>query len=1062
MDIDKSFLKTLTILYVEDEEDAFASSSLLLSRLCATLLTARNGQEGLAVFQAHTPDIVITDIEMPVMDGLTMIGEIRKLNWSGAIVLLTAFENVTYMRHAIDANVDQYLTKPVERSRLIKSLTSCAYHLRVVKELQASEDHFKQLFQGSTDVRFLLCDGAFTDCNNAAEAMMGCHRQQIIRLKPEHFMPTFQPDGLVSRAIFTEQLQETARNGRAHFDLLCKRADDSKQWCNVSLSKITIHGKPMTICDLRDTTLHKQAELERQQLLEEHKTNKELESANAQLASIIESMADVVWAVDLKGRFTYCSPHVKDVLGYTADELLGKTPFDFMEPPEAEKTKVLCDQLWKQKARITELENWNIHKDGRRVLLSTTGVPIFDSNGDLAGYRGVEKDITGIRTYEEELLKLSRAVEQSPVSIVMTNLHGEIEFVNPQFSRMTGYSFADVVGKKTTLLQTEDTPAELFADLWGTIAAGKTWQGELPTKRKDGSSFWERMSISAIRNSNGEAVHYMAVCEDITATRQLFAELQIAKEQAEAATRAKSTFISTMSHEIRTPLNAVLGFSMLLLNAQLPPKEHTYAGRIHAAGDLLRTVIDDILDFSKADAQQLHLEQVTFRSAIVIENALSIVQQNALDKGLNLSFDISSEIAPYLIGDPHRLSQVLVNLLGNAVKFTERGGVALRLALLKQGNGRQQLGFAVSDTGIGLSPEQIGKLFHPFTQADDSTTRRFGGTGLGLSISKRLVELMEGEIWCESVAGEGSTFRFTSWFAMGKSEESREPDNVTYSSLTSYDFSRYRILLVEDNETNKQVVIELLEHTGVILEVVSNGAEAVSLLTGGEGNFDLVLMDIQMPIMDGYEATRLIRGDGRFTSLPIIAMTAYAQVKEQEKIAEAGMDGHITKPLDVRTMFRTIAAFLAVPSTSPAVCQEQEVVVAAPDLITAITGIQVAAALDRFEGNVNLYKKLIRTFITTKGGDVAIIRESLHNGDVALAARTAHTLKSSAGTIGAEELQRLAEVLEYAISGGEPLPDVTATLERVGGELEQVITTLGIVCGEWDGFPQRELVRRTL
>jgi CheY-like chemotaxis protein/HPt (histidine-containing phosphotransfer) domain-containing protein len=501
-----------------------------------------------------------------------------------------------------------------------------------------------------------------------------------------------------------------------------------------------------------------------------------------------------------------------------------------------------------------------------------------------------------------------------------------------------------------------------------------------------------------------------------------------------------------MSHEIRTPLNAIIGFSTLMLKSTLPAVEHDFVRKINTAGETLLNVINDILDFSKIEAGQLDIEEIPFMLETTLGNVINLVQHKATDKGLNLLVRSSPDVVSCVIGDPLRLGQIVVNLLSNAVKFTERGEVMLETSLLKQEDGRQQIKFTVRDTGIGIPAEHINKLFEPFTQADESTTRRFGGTGLGLSISKQLVELMGGTIWCQSTPGVGSIFSFTAWF--GLCQESDLAQCLSHCTLSnedtrqSYDFSSYHILLVEDNEVNQQLAIELLKDTGVNVSVASNGLEAVTLVTEGSEDYDLVLMDIQMPVMDGYEATQRIRSDSRFATLPIIAMTAHAMLEEQQKILKSGMDAHIPKPIDVRTLLRVMHQFLDAPSGEMLLLDTFAESDGGAGEIPVIAGFNVADALDRLNGNVTLYNWLLRSFVENKADAVKSIEEALQSGDTDLAARTAHTVKSSAGTIGAVELESLAQNLETAIELGEPEERVSEALECFAAGMKRVQTTL--------------------
>jgi two-component system, sensor histidine kinase and response regulator len=368
----------------------------------------------------------------------------------------------------------------------------------------------------------------------------------------------------------------------------------------------------------------------------------------------------------------------------------------------------------------------------------------------------------------------------------------------------------------------------------------------------------------------------------------------------------------------------------------------------------------------------------------------------------------------------------------------------MSLAVLKQENGRQQIKVSIRDTGIGLSNEQIKKLFKPFTQADESTTRRFGGTGLGLSICKLLLELMEGEISCESRPGLGTVFSFTAWFGIGRESDLLEQSQMNIYGGTEgvrpvYDFTAFHILLVEDNETNQQLAIELLKESGAGVDVAADGSEAVTLVTTGSRRYDLLLMDVQMPVMDGYEATRLIRADSRFAALPIIAMTAHAMQEEQAKIMAAGMNALIPKPVNARTMLRTIASFLGVQASDGPAPDGNETGGTAVAAIPDITGLDTAAALERLEGNENLYTWLLRSFVDNKSNVVQEIEEALSVGDTLSAMRHAHTIKSSAGSIGAVALTALALQLETAIDRGEPPERIEAALASFAVEMEQTV-----------------------
>jgi signal transduction histidine kinase/CheY-like chemotaxis protein/HPt (histidine-containing phosphotransfer) domain-containing protein len=495
--------------------------------------------------------------------------------------------------------------------------------------------------------------------------------------------------------------------------------------------------------------------------------------------------------------------------------------------------------------------------------------------------------------------------------------------------------------------------------------------------------------------------------------RQRTADLTQAKDEAERANRFKSDFLANMSHEIRTPMNAVIGLSHLMAQTELSDKQQDYLDKIRSSSRTLLGVINDILDFSKIEAGKLSIETVPFQMTHMIHDVMVVVQSQAEGKGLDVTIEMEPHVPDTVIGDPLRLSQVLLNLLGNAVKFTKQGQVRLTVGGRQGDNDLFHLDMTVRDSGIGMTAEQVSRLFQPFHQADSSTTRRFGGTGLGLAICHQLMGLMGGAIAVESISGVGSSF------SLSVPLKQTRRVVVIPEDAPAFSFSQCRLLLVEDNPINQLVACELLAQFDLMVTVASDGAAALEILA--KQSFDAILMDVQMPGMDGLTATRHIRQGLGLGEIPIIAMTAHAMDEDRQRCLEAGMNDHIAKPIDPDLLSQILQRWLR--TVTPVDAKYSATEETGSVLPQALPGIDLAVGLRNLNKNSTLLRKLLRDFAAACAPQVTKIQEFIVEGQWAQLRLLAHSIKGTSSTLGAGDVAAFAATLERLSRAEAPDPE---------------------------------------
>jgi PAS domain S-box-containing protein len=1050
----------------------------------------------------------------------------------------------------------------------------------VEEKKEASDQLFRSIFENAQiGISFFNIDGQAVFTNRAFQEMLGYTEKELSHL--EKWDEIIHPDERASGAERYAELVQ-GKHEKDEWEQRFVHHDGRAVVSNARFSLIRdASGKPQYLASLtEDITESRRAQEERNRL-------------TRRMQLLMESTGQGIYGIDLEGKCTFINRATCELICCRSEEALGQNMHALVHHHKPDGSVYPVDQCPVYRAikkgegcRVDDEVMWR--RDGTPIPVEYSSFPILEE-GRITGAVVTVVDITERKRAEEKVRaseQLFRSIfENAQIGIGVFNIDKQELSPNRALQEMLGYTEKELSRLETWDQITPPDESALDAKRYGELVQGKRGKDEWEQRliRRDGRIALTNVRFSLLRDAAGRPQYVASLQEDITERKRLEAELVTAKVVAEAATKAKSDFLANMSHEIRTPMNAILGMTHLALKTELTPKQSDYLTKTKIAAQALLGIINDILDFSKIEAGKLEMEKTEFDLGNVLENLSSVVSQKAHDKNLEFLIAAPHDLSPKLVGDPLRLGQILINLVNNAVKFTEHGEVVVFVELEERVSDRVKLRFSVRDSGIGMTPEQTARLFQAFSQADASNTRKYGGTGLGLSISKRLVEMMGGEIWAESSYGAGSTFLFTAWFGIGSAEaerrhlipdltgiralvvddnalaceiltdalkafllrvesvssgeaalrelaaaDSRNPYQVvlmdwhmpgmdgleasrhilhgghlrhvpkivmitafgredirvqaegmgiegyllkpvspsmlydmlmdvfrveeqkggrsrpikTKEDIPSPNASGIRILLVEDNEVNQQVATELLESAGASVRIASHGGEAVRILTEGEGPppFDVVLMDLQMPEMDGFTATKLLRAQPRLQSLPIIAMTAHAFVEERQHCLEAGMNDHVGKPIDPDTVFETLMRW-AKPRQVQAAGIEAGPAKAGDDVILPeIDGVEVAGGLKRVAGNKRLYRDLLVQFAAQQGDANVKISVAIKSGDRKLAERIAHTVKGVAGNIGLGKVFAVAEKLEKAIREADLV--VPALLEEFAQILNRQVQAI--------------------
>jgi two-component system sensor histidine kinase/response regulator len=903
---------------------------------------------------------------------------------------------------------------------------------------------------------------------------------------------------------------------------------------------------------------------------------------------VVENSAPMLWIDKDSGRVAYANRAACDHLGWRFEELVGQHMNLFDHNFSDEVVAPLIEE-WRRTGKPVAFTSEFTRRDGSIRYADVQGTLADDGDRTLyvLSYQDTTQQRLASRESKRQQALLSALIDSIPDIIVYKDARGMYMGCNEAFAKLAGRPAHEVGGRRAHELFPSGVAEAIDAKDREVLLTLRQMQHEERVSYPDGSEIMLDVVRNPLRDYRGNVMGLLAIGRDITQRKLQEAELQRAKEIAEEATRMKSDFLANMSHEIRTPMNAIIGLSHLALKTDLGPRQRDYIQKVQASGQHLLGIINDILDFSKVEAGKLEIEQEEFDLDKVLEQVGGLLTDKAGAKGLELVFDVPGDVPRRLLGDSLRIGQILINYANNAVKYTQRGEVAIAVRVQEHAGCDAIIKFSVSDTGIGLTEDQKGRLFQSFSQADSSTTRKYGGTGLGLAICKKLAGLMGGEVGVDSTLGQGSTFWFTAragvlasgarplmpdpdlrhlralvvddneharavlqdmlqgmtfqvvqavsgeeaieavcraaqqghpfdvvyldWrmpgmdgidtarrlralelaaapfivmaTAHGRDEALQQAQAVGIEDVVSKPVSASllfdttinvlgarnkrtypaldkaassadalaavrgaRILLVEDNDINQRVASELLQDAGLVVDIADNGQIALHMAHANA--YDLVLMDMQMPVMDGLTATQEMRKLRGLAQLPIVAMTANAMQRDRDRCLAAGMNDFIAKPVDPAELSRVLLKWL---QPRPQTAAHADSPVAAPTLAAAldaeglpvIDGLDVALGLRRMMGKKALYLSMLRRWVDSQRNCVAQVRGALAAADRATAERLAHTAKGLAGNIGADGLAALAAGLEHALREHHSAPEVEQQLQSFGAAQAVLLDALG-------------------